>query len=248
MRIRGERAFLCRGVVGDTNPAIVALTPWPSAHDGWLGAAPRLTISDAGIASNAYEDRPAVIRLALTIEASGTTLRAHVDRDLRTALAEGDELYVGVDRRGGVGVSAVRGGRLVFGVGALTAVPLGEVTARHAPEYWEPPIVWLGTPARVAALALRDARRHVPLAIEKQGSTLTSRLINMLLDDNLFYWGHRPLRVRVPIDELPKGRPWVDDYGERSEVASLARQGWCPILASKTSAMLLDVDGFQVVG
>lgn len=247
-RIRGDRAFLCRGVVPTTGASVFALTPWPVGAPSWLGASFQVSIEEAGIAPDACEERPAVLRLSLTLSGGEHTVRGHVDRELRRALAGGDVVWLGVDRRGGVGLSVVRGDRLVCAVGAITGVPLADVSARHAPERWMP-AAWLG-PGLFAGTSIRRHEEHrVPLLVRAPAGLQSHVPIRDRVEGELTLFVHTRLRVARPVTTLPLGQAdWVDAYGIESECAAIARVGACPVVAAGTSAMLLHADGLTSVG
>jgi len=107
----------------------------PICDDRLVGYSPTLQITDAGMTPEPSASRPAVLRSQLTLRASGkdhATVRAasiYVDRDLISAAIGGDELHISRTGCGGVGISLLRSGCLIFAVGAVSAVPLGNVKA-----------------------------------------------------------------------------------------------------------------------
>lgn len=223
------------------------MTPCPPGAPSWLGSSLQLSIEDAGIAPDACEERPAVLRLALTLTGAGHTARGYVDRDLRRALAAGDVVSIGVDRRGGVGISVVAGERLVCAVGAITTVPLADVTARYAPDCWRPPTVWLNTPEREAEWIRNVAAVRVPLDV-RDARGVRPQPGARLSEGDLMLFEYARLRVSRPVTSLPLGQAdWVEAYALESECAAIARVGACPLVAARTSAMLLAVDGFTPV-
>lgn len=119
-------------------------SPWPlqpllpvdhigdSLHDSRLvGLSPRLTITDGGPTPNPSHSRPAVPRSRITLtaarkqDASFSAASLYVDRDLMRAFKLGDILHIARTGCGGLGISLLRNDALVFGVGAISAVPLG---------------------------------------------------------------------------------------------------------------------------
>jgi hypothetical protein len=112
--------------------------PWPvqcgpaQTRDGpcLVGPSPALTITDADPISNPSIRCPGVRRSRYTLTASagtGATIRSasfYLDRYLASAFQPGDALYMTRTGCGGIGISLLRGTRLVFAVGAVTAVPL----------------------------------------------------------------------------------------------------------------------------
>ena len=119
-------------------------SPWPlkplqpvdrigdSLHDSRLvGLSPSLTITDAGLTPNPNQSRPAVPRSRFTLtasrkqDASISAASLYVDRDLLRAFKQGDILHIARTACGGLGISLLRNDVLVFAVGAISAVPLG---------------------------------------------------------------------------------------------------------------------------
>jgi len=119
-------------------------SPWPiqlshvvdkigePLHDSRLtGLSPRLTIADGGPTPNPSASRPAVLRSRFTLTASkkeNSTVSSaafYVDKDLTGIFEPGDRLYMGRTGCGGLGISLLRNDRLVFAVGAISCLPLG---------------------------------------------------------------------------------------------------------------------------
>ncbi|MFN7978334.1 MAG: hypothetical protein U0P30_09370 [Vicinamibacterales bacterium] len=228
---------------------VFALTPWPVDAPCWLGPSPQLTIEEAGIAADARAERPAVLRLSLTLAGEGHVVRGYVDRGLRRAFAAGAVVWLGVDRRGGVGLSVIRGNQLICAIGAITIVPLADVSARHAPGYWAPPRFLLRNPRYLEALWIqRQAARRVPLLVLAPGGLRSHVPVNELVEGDLTLFCYNELEVARPIASLPHDRAdWLDAYGIESECAGIARVGACPVVAAGTSAMLLHADGLTTV-
>jgi hypothetical protein len=96
-----------------------------------VGWSPLLYVREAGLAPNPMPSVPSVerseIRLVATDKkyASCETASYFVDRVLLRVLRPGDVFHIARTCCGGVGVSAIREGKLVFAVGAVGAVPLG---------------------------------------------------------------------------------------------------------------------------
>jgi hypothetical protein len=110
-----------------------------------VGYSPRVEISDAGITPDSLlrpgqRARPRVLRSQIRLAAAerkGATASAvsfHVDGSLISALRPRDELHMSRTSCGGLGLSIVRNGQLIAGVGALTAVPLGNDVRVSVPE------------------------------------------------------------------------------------------------------------------
>src|SRR5258708_7954694 len=73
------------------------------------------------------------LRATSTHRASIAAFSFYVDRALTNAFRPGDMLYLTRTGCGGLGLSAVRAGRLVAAVGVVTAVPLGESVSVRIP-------------------------------------------------------------------------------------------------------------------
>lgn len=97
-----------------------------------VGHSPRLQISDARPTLNPGPGRPDVLRSRFTLIASKqddallSSASWYVDKDLAASLHAGDSLHMCRTGEGGLGLSAIRHGQLIFAVGAVTSVPLGE--------------------------------------------------------------------------------------------------------------------------
>jgi hypothetical protein len=93
-----------------------------------VGFAPCLRISDGGPIPSAH---PAFTRSRFTLialeqrGASASSASFHVESNLARALRPGDILHLARTRCGGLGVSLLRANDLVFAVGAILSVPLG---------------------------------------------------------------------------------------------------------------------------
>ena len=127
-------------------------SPWPvqlssrvdkigePPHDSRLTwFSPQLTITDGGPTPNPSTSRPAVRRSRFTLTASGrknssiSSASFYVDRDLTNIFEPGDKLYMARTGCGGIGVSLLRNDRLVFAVGAISSVPLGNEVKAATP-------------------------------------------------------------------------------------------------------------------
>jgi hypothetical protein len=114
------------------------------AGESLAGSNASLRIEEAGLTPNPGEDRgvfrPAVLRARFALKAGRWSLLArtvaqyHVDLSLVRALKPGDVLYLSRTGCGGVGISSVRDGQLVFAVGAVRSVPLGEGSFARIPQ------------------------------------------------------------------------------------------------------------------
>ncbi len=104
-----------------------------------VGYAPRLRITDAGLTPDPGPRRPSVMRSQITLTAPGpqnatvSAMSFHVDRDLISLLEPGDDLHMSRTKCAGLGLSILRGGKLLAAVGAVTAVPLGDDFQAYLP-------------------------------------------------------------------------------------------------------------------
>lgn len=104
----------------------------PLSENRLVGWNPSLHISDAGVTPNLGPRRPAVLRSELRLVATGKkyasreTASYFVDQALVSALQPGDIFHMARTHTGGVGLPAIRQGKLIFAVGEVSAVPLGE--------------------------------------------------------------------------------------------------------------------------
>lgn len=103
----------------------------PDRQDG--GRGPLLEVIDAGLTPDPGPDRPLVMRCALRFTTSAAAWTLHVDKALVSRCAEGDELHLANTSSGGVALSLVRGGQLVFAVGAVVASRLGQGITASVP-------------------------------------------------------------------------------------------------------------------
>jgi hypothetical protein len=96
-----------------------------------VGWKPTLYISDAGLTPNASTSRPSVLRSELRLVAtdkdyaSTPTASYFLDKALVNVLRAGDVFHMARTGCGGLGFSALRGDKLIFAVGQISAVPLG---------------------------------------------------------------------------------------------------------------------------
>jgi hypothetical protein len=105
-----------------------------------LGSSPRLQIAPAGLLPGGGPlsrfcalVRPAVFGSRVTLssdggpEASAVQARFLLSEGLVNHFREGDEFHLTLTPRGGLGVSLFRGGSLMVALGAVSAVPLGNL-------------------------------------------------------------------------------------------------------------------------
>jgi hypothetical protein len=204
-------------------------TTRPPGHafvDGLAGPHPHLVVEEAGMTPNPGQDgdtwRPAVLRARLSVATgrwwlvSRTVTYFHLDLALAKALQPGDLIHLSRTGCGGTGVSAVRDGRLVFAVGAIRAVPLGDSGTARVP--WEL--------VEEAEAAFRDPGfqlSELPLEIVLDGQ----RLVTLRGARNV---GSYEVTV---FSGFRRGVPGDD------ESAAISRRGLCSGTGANASAQLL---------
>jgi hypothetical protein len=195
-----------------------------AAEHRLVGANPKVLFEPAGLTPDAGPTRPFVMRTRVTLRArllertSVPSFSFYVDQSLIDRLDAGDLLHVARTGAGGLAVSAIRGSDLVYAVGAVTSVPLGDVIS-------------IGSPHEIIAQAealfqRRDADfsfRELPVEVRAGETT------------SILFAGRRQLgdyKIFVSHGHLV-GVPGVD------ECVAVTRTGWCPEEAAIASAMLL---------
>lgn len=188
-----------------------------------VGLAPVLSAED-------YQGEPWQLRARLTLTASdpehALVRRASfpVDRGLVDVLRGGDVLSVSRTACGGLGLSVVRGDRLIAAAGSIVSVPLGsDVTARI-------PLDLIRDAERI--LRGRDPRYQLcdhPIELTIAGET-------QILHRGRPRMG--PFDVLVVHGFLP-GVPGTDMR------VSIERCGACPDTAAHTTAQLFEEEGLQ---
>lgn len=138
----GERQVSGDWELRDASGADSSTSDAPRSGDRLVGWWPSLQITDAGIPPGVRaspltgHSRPKVPCSRLTLRAAGrerasvAAFSFCVDQALTRSWRAGDVLHVVRTSRGGLGLSVVRGSRLVAACGAVTAVPTGELTIR----------------------------------------------------------------------------------------------------------------------
>jgi hypothetical protein len=202
-----------------------------------VGLSPSLEITDAGLTPNPGYSRgiwrPEVLRCRLTLRAtdgknaSVSSASFCVDRGVVAALRPGDLLYMARTPCAGLALSAVRDGNLVFAIGAVTKVPLGNnVSARMPLELLE----------EAEAIFRRSDRtfefRELPIE-------LTSGTAACLLPGGSASIEGYDIRI---LHGFLVGIPGTD------ECLAISRKGLCSDVAAGCSARLIDVDGMALVG
>jgi hypothetical protein len=198
------------------------------------GSTARLEIEEAGLTPNAgYERatwRPEVLRARFRLAAGRwsllkrTVAHFHLDLSLAKALRSGDALHLSRTGCGGVGVSAVRDGELVFAVGAVTAVALGKSVSVRVPRD-------LIVEAE-AVFRRRDPTFELP---ELPLEISVGRRTLLLLGSQERFAGYE---VRVFAGFRP-GMPGTN------ESVAISRCGLCSQLGANASAQLLAADGLR---
>jgi len=96
-----------------------------------VGWSPLLYIRDTGLPPDPKLSHPAVYRSEIELVATDKkyanceTASYSLDKKLVAVLRPGDIFHIARTAIAGVGVSVIREGKLIFGVGQVTAVPLG---------------------------------------------------------------------------------------------------------------------------
>jgi len=104
-----------------------------------VGWSPLLYVRETGLATNLGPSVPSVERAEIRLVASDKkyasrkTASYFVDQVLLRVLRPGDVFHIARTGCGGVGLSAIREGKLLFAVGAVGAVPLGSEVSVKIP-------------------------------------------------------------------------------------------------------------------
>jgi hypothetical protein len=201
-------------------------------HDFRLtGLSPYLEVTDGGQTPDPSVSRPSVLRSRLSLIASASenskvsSVSFYVAKDLTRIFKPGDVLHMARTTSGGLGLSLLRESRLVFAVGAVSSVPLGDDVQAATPYV-----------AREAVSVFRKVDpefefRELPLQIS--------------------IGGHSRLRFRG-WQELGHYVIWVEHGflpgipGE-DECASIALKGACGATPSSLSAQLLNGGEIEIV-
>ena len=105
---------------------------WHDSRPRLTGHSPYLEVTDGGRTPNPSVSRPSVFRSRLRLIASerkNSTVSSasfYVAKDLTSRFKPGDVLHMARTGCGGLGLSLLRENRLVFAVGAVSSVPLGD--------------------------------------------------------------------------------------------------------------------------
>jgi hypothetical protein len=199
-------------------------------HDRLVGLRPSLQITDLGMTPDVRASpftgnvRPKVLRSRLTLRAAANGRAAVaafsfcVDQALTRSWRVGDVLHVARTSCGGLGLSVVRGNRLIAAIGAVTAVPNGELTIRFPSEA-------IREAARAfSRLDPRFTFRELPIEIRLGSETL------------VLYRG----RPRIGDYEVFVEHGFYPGIPGVSECAAVSLVDSCPDTAAISSAQLLE--------
>jgi hypothetical protein len=211
--------------------------PWPVQLDehvpifgGWsltsrlVGLSPRLFLAVSGTSVPWGFSNPAVQTMRLTLVARGGTqattseVSFFIAKGLIMTLQRGDLLHMARTQCGGVGLSAIRDGRLVFGVGAIRAVPLGKDIRAECPTLKQ-------------AIERVCQKRHTDPEAFKQA-------IEIIVGAQAFtaYEG----RSQLGEYQVSIMHGYQIDFPGNDECVSIARTDGCSLNDAEVSARLLD--------
>ena len=190
-----------------------------------VGPTPRLYIEDAGPTPNPGPRTPATQRSRLRLTASDTRNATVaetsfiLDQGLISALRPRDLLHMVGTGCGGIGVSAIRSGQLIFAVGAITEVPLGSDFKARIPSD--------------LVFKAKDVFRTRDRRFEFMEYPVEMRVLNAI---RIMYRG----RIQLGCFEVwvLHGRYWGEPGVD--ECLSVARKGACPVVDANSSALFLD--------
>lgn len=196
-----------------------------------VGHSPRLQITEAGPTPNPGPGRPDVLRTRFTLVASEqdhaviSSASWSVDKDLASALHPGDALNMSRSGCGGLGLSAIRHGELIFAVGAVTSVPLGN--------RFEAAIPFDLIERAEAGFKRRDPEftfRELPVELGSGG------------DRRITYGG----RSKLGDYEVWVRHGFYTGLPGTNESVSIAKIGGCSSCAANASLELLLADNFEM--
>jgi hypothetical protein len=203
----------------------------PLTQDRLVGLRPSLEIVDAGVTpevrvspyTGIVRPKVSLSRLILraddTIRATVAGFSFCVDRALTRSWRAGDVLHVSRTSCGGLGLSVVRGDRLLVAIGAVTSVPQGGLVDIRTP--WD---VVREAEAVFRRLDPRFVFHELPLAVRVGSETC------------VMYRG----RPRMSGYEEFIEHGFYTGTPGTSECAALALIGGCPDTAAISSAQLLE--------
>jgi hypothetical protein len=202
-------------------------------HDARLiGHAPYLEITDGGLTPNPSPSRPAVLRSRFTLSASTrknsgvASVSFHVDRDLTRIFEPGDRLHMTRTDLAGLGLSLLRNDQLVFAVGAISSVPLGND-------------VQAGIPGHLA--------REAETVFKKHDTEFRFHELPLQLSVR----GHSRIKFRGWL-ELENYAIWLEHgyfpgMPGTNESAAIALKGACGAVPASASAQLLNSCELEMV-
>jgi hypothetical protein len=204
--------------------------------DRLVGHSPTLEISDAGIApgvpsAGAERAKPRVWRSRITL-AAATRVRSraasvafYVDRAFTMTLAPDDLLFMSRTHCGRLGLSIVRGGRLIAAAGALSAVPLGDLVR-----------------VRILSDTIREAERLFQKSDPEFGFPELPVEVRLGDDVRIMFRGRPRIQsYDVWVEHgFYRGIPGVD------ECVAISLAGSCPDTAAIASAQLMDSDAIEI--
>jgi hypothetical protein len=198
-----------------------------------VGFTPQLQITDAGLPRFSPPARfgivyPKVLRSRVTLTAPGkrnaqvSAASFHVDKALTSVVAPGDTLHMARTACGGLGLSVIRRTKLLFAVGAVTALPLGA-----------------DVEVRLPVEAIREAQG----AFQKRDPQFTEfQFAEWPLEIRI--GSERRLtqrgRIRLGGYEVNVFHGFLPGLPGEAECVSLVRTGECSDAAANASALLLD--------
>lgn len=150
-----------------------------------VGRSPQLTVRDAGLNPDADDERPHVMRHAVTLRArrmDGAGVRAvtfHLESTVVERMNPGDQLHLVRRRDATFGFSLLRAGRVVMAVGPLHGLPLGDGMQVRWPSELRDEIAELfrRRDPIYASEGLTDAIFPMPIEVRADGETaLVGRL------------------------------------------------------------------------
>lgn len=196
-----------------------------------VGYRPQLKISDAGRPSKPGPRNPDTQRCRISLKASerlnatSSQVSFFLDKGLITALKPGDLLHLVRTGCGRIGISAIRGERMIYAVGAITRVPLGTDFEAQLPF---PQIQ-----------ASRDLFREIDPEFEFADLPIEVRTERKR---RVLYTG----RTEVGGFALHVLHGRVMGLPGRDECVAVVRKGQCSLVDAISSAFFLDTDHLEV--
>jgi hypothetical protein len=225
------------------NVELSAVAEFPSAHPHLAGSHAWLRVEEGGPnpspghRNGVWRRAGMRARFSVLAEPWNPSVRPiahfHVDLGLARAAHAGDVLFLSRTDRGGVGLSLLREGALVYAVGAVTAVPIGDGNSARLP-------IELSAEAEAVFRRLDPtfALYEVPLELTLGGRTILLPSGGPTGTDVATADG---FDVAVLNGFLP-GPPACDAY------AAVSRRLLCSETSAKASAHLLAADGLTLGG